>query len=111
MGPRNPRSQHVTQSRDPLATWTLPARAPEVDLAGAVEGHHLAFQQVALDGRAQAVAMAAAARGVDDTLPGNQMKQRRSERAERHPDCPRAARLPEDRRDLAVGDDLAAWNA
>src|SRR5262245_25382529 len=55
--------------------------------------------------------MAAAARGVDDPLPGNQMKQRRPERAERHPDGPRAARLTEDRRDLAVGDDLAARHA
>jgi hypothetical protein len=74
----------------------------------AVEADSLSLEELALDVRPEAVAVAATARGVDDALPRHQVEERCAEHAERRSHWPRRARLPEYGRDLAVGHDLAA---
>src|SRR4029077_1625641 len=107
-GQRGAPSELVPEARDPSAPRSTPAHPPEIDPSATIEPDSLAFQQIALELGPGTVAMAAAARRVDHPLPGNETEEQSPEGAERHSDRPGAARLPEDRRHLAVGDDPSA---
>jgi len=104
-------SQLGAKPRHPLAPRARPTSTFEVDVAAPVEAHALALEEVALDGCAEPVTMAAPARSVDDALPGDGVEERPPQHPERHADRPGTARLAKDRRDLAVGYDLAARHA
>src|SRR5262249_10866768 len=95
----------------PLPPRAAPARAPEIHPAPAVEADAFQLEKILLHPGPEAVAMAAAAGGIDHPLPRHVVDERPAERTERHAHGAGATRLPEDGRDLAVGHDLAARDA
>src|SRR6185436_15680615 len=88
--------QLAAESRRPLARRPAPAHPCEVDVPAPIELDALGLQHLLLDAGPEPVTMAAAAGRVDHAVPGNRIHLRRPERAERHSDRARAARLPED---------------
>src|SRR5262245_16995674 len=79
-------SELVAEGRRPLAARPRPPRATQVDAPVAVEAHAFALEEIALHARPEAVAVAAASRGIDDSLPRHRVDRVPAQRPERHPD-------------------------
>src|SRR5436190_24197675 len=107
---KTPRSQLIAERGGPLAARPVPAHAPQIDVAAAIELDTFGFEDLLLDARGETVAMGATPGGTDHALPGHAVYGVGAKRAERHPDRPSAAGLAEDRRDLSVRRDLAPRN-